>query len=85
MDKEPSRRALSLAKKIPLDTLGRLVDAIQSKSQPHPMLLPCSDTEQYEALAQLVEILASLTVDARQKLVEQAYVRAKLDHNREKL
>lgn len=89
MDKQPStntvKRVIELSRMIPLDTLGRLVDAVQGKSHPHPMLLPCSDIEQYDALAVLVEILASLPLETRIELADRAYVLAKLGHTREKL
>lgn len=89
MDEPPSanylKRVFELTGMIPLDTLGRVVDAVQGKGQPHPMLLPCADLEQYEALATLVELLASLPVEVRREVAEQAYTRAKLRHTREKL
>lgn len=79
------RRAVELARKIPLDTLGRLADAVKGKSQPHPLLLPCSDTKQYEALALLVELLATIAPEKRREFMEQIYTQAKLVHTREKL
>ena len=89
MDRLPSsnlvKRVRELSGTIPLDTLGRLVDAVQGKGHPHPMLLPCSDIEQYEALAVLVEILASLPSDERKQLMDQAYLSVKLRHTGEKL
>ncbi|MDP3488011.1 MAG: hypothetical protein Q8S19_08800 [Bacillota bacterium] len=89
MDKQPSsntvKRVIELSGMIPLDTLGRLVDAVQGKSHPHPMLLPCSDIEQYDVLAALVEILASLPCGPRKELADRAYILAKLGHTREKL
>lgn len=89
MDKQPThntlRRAVELARKIPLDALGRLADATRGKTQPHPLLLPCSDTRQYEALALLVELLAAIVPEKRREFMEQVYSHTKLAHNREKL
>jgi len=79
------KRIFDLTKQIPLDTLGRVVDAVQGKGQPHPLLLPCSDIEQYESLAVLVEILAGLPSKTRREIIEQAYTLAKLRHTHEKL
>ena len=76
---------MRLAKQIPLDTLGRLVEAAESGQPPHPLLLSCTDSHQYEALAILVELLAKLCPESRVQELRETYQHIKLTHTREKL
>ena len=87
MDKQQSslKRVLELSQQVPLDTLGRLVEAAQGGISPHPLLLTCSKLEQYDSLAQLVELLAGLPPELRLEVMEDVYIRIKLVHNREKV
>ncbi len=79
------RNVLRLARQIPLDTLGRLVEAAESGQAPHPLLLSCSDSHQYEALAILVELLAGVPTETRAQILQETYNYIKLTHTREKL
>lgn len=79
------KKVLELSRQVPLDTLGRLVEAVQGGINPHPLLLTCSKLEQYDSLAQLVELLASLPPELRLEVLEDVYIRVKLVHNREKV
>jgi hypothetical protein len=78
-------RAMELAGQIPLDALGHLVEGVRKGTPPHPLLLACREFQQYEALAELVELMASMHPEEREEVLNEVYVHMRLLHTGEKL